>query len=66
MGAVNDILKLSDMLEFEGTETRGNHILNFKHLSYDFFLIYVSTTEILHTHEQNKELYTQLHMCYTR
>jgi len=49
IGAVNDFLQLSDMLEFEGTETRGHHILNFRHLSYDFFPIYVSTTEILYT-----------------
>jgi len=29
VGAGNDLLEFSDMLDFEGTEAVGNHILNF-------------------------------------
>jgi len=39
MGAVNDFLQLSDMFDFEGTETPGKRILNFRHFPCDFFLI---------------------------
>jgi len=39
VGVGNDLLKLSDMLDFEGTEISRNLILNFlMHFSYDFFL----------------------------
>ena len=38
VGVGNDLLQLSSTLDFEGSDTSGNRILNFLHFSYDFFL----------------------------
>ena len=44
----NNILHLSGMLDFEGTETLWNHILKvLLHFSFDSFLTYVPTMKIL-------------------
>jgi len=43
-----DHRKLSDLLDFAGTETLGNRILNFlRHFSCFFSVVYVSTRKIL-------------------
>lgn len=48
VGAGNDLLEFSDMLDFKGTGTLGNHILNFlEHFVQFFFLMWVSTMKII-------------------
>lgn len=70
-GVANHHLQLSNMLDFEGTETTGNRILNFlRCFSYDLFLIQVYTLQILflivlQTYEQKKcTLHCAQHVCY--
>jgi len=67
-GVGNHLLHPSNMLDFEGTETTGNRILNFlRRSSYDFFLIQAYTLKILCfklycklTNKRNVR-YTELH-----
>ena len=48
VGVGNDLRHISEMLDFEGTETPGNHILNLqRHNFYGCFPIQVSTKKIL-------------------
>ena len=40
VGAGNDLLEVSDMLDFEGTVSLGDHILNFlENILYSFFFL---------------------------
>lgn len=69
-GSRNNLLQLSDRLDFEYTETPENRILNFlRHFSYHLLLIKVTTTKnpvcwtVRNTH--TKLHYVVLHMCVT-
>lgn len=44
----NDLLQLSDMLDFIGTKTFRSNILNFLYILYDFFFILYSIMRILY------------------